>query len=256
MYSFSIWTLKHFDNEASKKTDAEESGKETAAAFGGHDVPVEDLHREEFCKQWVLQDSHYCLQRGLWGKYFERESAEPKVCLIKRVNSPSLCSNREQSYAHPSFLMKFSIKGGWRPSLMDWGVWDFEGLIVVQMVKEKLSSDNVCLLIPVHFNSSFRPDTALWVGWWWDRLFVLGLGKAKSGSDHLLSRNTEHRSQYQWAQMKSTCSKINWKVRVDSAFVKWSPFLCVCVFLFTHLPTYWPNLFFSLVMRWNPFIIH
>lgn len=42
--------LKHFDNKASKK-DAEESGKETLAAFGAHDVPVEYPHREEFCKQ-------------------------------------------------------------------------------------------------------------------------------------------------------------------------------------------------------------
>lgn len=42
--------LKHFDKEAPKK-DAEESGKETSAAFGGHDVPVEYLHREELCKQ-------------------------------------------------------------------------------------------------------------------------------------------------------------------------------------------------------------
>lgn len=34
-----------------KKKDAEESSKETSAAFEGHDAPVEYLHREEFCKQ-------------------------------------------------------------------------------------------------------------------------------------------------------------------------------------------------------------
>jgi len=32
-------------------------------------------------------------------------------------------------------------------------------------------------------------------------LGVLELGKAKSGSNHLLSGNTEHRSEYEWAQI-------------------------------------------------------
>lgn len=27
------------------------------------------------------------------------------------ASSPSLCSNREQSYIHPSFLLKYRIKG-------------------------------------------------------------------------------------------------------------------------------------------------
>lgn len=49
---------------------------------------------------------------------------------------------------------------------------------------------------------------------WWDemrgkRLNILELGKAKSGSNHLLSGNTEHWSKYEWAQIKSVCFRIH-----------------------------------------------
>lgn len=43
---------------------------------------------------------------------------------MKHANGPSLCSDREQSYAHPSFLLKYNIKGGWSLSHKWFGVFE------------------------------------------------------------------------------------------------------------------------------------
>lgn len=57
----------------------------------------------------------------------ERNHVQLRVCLVKQASSPLLCSDREQSYTHPSCLLKYRIKGDQTPSHRLFGVFETLG---------------------------------------------------------------------------------------------------------------------------------